>query len=132
MADEDTEISRSQQQNQDFVVVPKATLTQKSIGLVVDHCHNCDAPSSSLEQQNGKVICTACGSFAGPGAIISDVQFSENAAGAATLQGARVGQDQSRAKTFSGSRNRAIDGLSSKEQSQERGKLSSLVETSVQ
>lgn len=87
-----------------------------STGLV---CKTCGGTEFTREYHtaSGDLACIKCGSVMEENPIVSEVTFAENAAGAATVQGSYVGNDQSHA-TFGNGRG----SLESREQTIQNGK----------
>ncbi|GMM46618.1 transcription factor TFIIIB subunit [Pichia kluyveri] len=85
-------------------------------GLV---CKQCGGTTFSREfhTASGDLACTSCGTVMEENPIVSEVTFAENAAGAATVQGSYVSNDQSHA-TFGNGRG----SLESREQTIQNGK----------
>lgn len=82
-------------------------------------CKTCGGVSFTREYHtaSGDLACTNCGSVMEENPIVSEVTFAENAAGAATVQGSYVSNDQSHA-TFGNGRG----SLESREQTIQNGK----------
>lgn len=76
-------------------------------------CSACGAEAliTDLQSNSGSTTCENCGLVMHENPIVSDLQFGENSAGGATVQGSMVGVDQARA-TGGGRQN----GLNSREQ----------------
>lgn len=62
-------------------------------------CKNCGGTEfvRDLQASAGDLLCVECGAVQEENPIVSEVQFGESSSGAATVQGAMVGADQSRA-----------------------------------
>ncbi|ODQ47342.1 hypothetical protein PICMEDRAFT_32171 [Pichia membranifaciens NRRL Y-2026] len=87
-----------------------------STGLV---CRNCGGRKFSREYHtaSGDLSCMECGVVAEENPIVSEVTFAENAAGAATVQGSYVSNDQSHANFGNGR-----GSMESREQTIQNGK----------
>ncbi|RCK59543.1 Transcription factor IIIB subunit [Candida viswanathii] len=83
-------------------------------------CKNCQHTQFDINRYTAAqdVTCIRCGTVLEENPIVSEVQFGESSSGAAILQGAMVGADQSRA-TYAGGRQNPLD---SKEQTLSTGK----------
>ncbi|CUM62902.1 uncharacterized protein PRCAT00000461001 [Priceomyces carsonii] len=83
-------------------------------------CKNCGHTNLTVDKFTSaasEVACSRCGTVQVENPIVSEVQFAESSTGAAMVQGAMVGADQSRA-TFSNRHN----AMESREQTFENGK----------
>lgn len=82
-------------------------------------CPNCGHTNFSVDRYTaaGDISCSRCGTVQEENPIVSEVQFGESSSGAAMVQGAMVGVDQSRA-TFGGRQN----AMESREQTLSNGK----------
>ena len=81
----------------------------------VTTCTNAECTESVVEEEDGKLVCISCGNVLQEMHIVSEIQFNENAGGAATVQGSHVGADQSRARAPGGQRLKMSGGMDSSE-----------------
>ncbi|PWN25005.1 hypothetical protein BDZ90DRAFT_256280 [Jaminaea rosea] len=82
-------------------------------------CPQCH--SDNVEFDNSQAICQACGNVLAESQIVSDVTFGETSAGAATVQGSYLSQDQSHVRS-SNPRFRSGGSGESREQTHYRAK----------
>ena len=78
-------------------------------------CTNAECTASVIEEEDGQLVCISCGNVLQEVHIVSEIQFNENAGGAATVQGSYVGADQSRARAPGGPRLKMSGGMDSSE-----------------
>ena len=77
-------------------------------------CPNCGCSNpADFDDSSGLVVCTGCGTVVNESHIVSEITFGENSAGAATVQGSRVGAGQTHAST--GGRYRSGTSIESRE-----------------
>ena len=81
---------------------PQAANSQRTKATTT--CTNPECTDSMVEEEDGKLVCIACGTVLQEMHIVSEIQFNESAGGAATVQGSRVGADQTRARAPGGQR----------------------------
>lgn len=62
-------------------------------------CPNTSCTDPQLEQHSGQLVCVTCGTVVSDANIVSEVQFGETAGGAAVVQGAFIGADESHARS---------------------------------
>ncbi|KAI9691371.1 MAG: transcription factor TFIIIB subunit brf1 [Bogoriella megaspora] len=75
-----------------------------------------DCPGADVLESDGVRVCSNCGNVISEQNIVAEVQFGENAAGGAVVQGGYVGEGQRHAKTLTGPLNRKVGGqVSSRE-----------------
>ncbi|KAL8946181.1 MAG: hypothetical protein Q9222_007394, partial [Ikaeria aurantiellina] len=87
----------------------------------------CTVPScqsSNLEEENGDLICQACGSVLMEGNIVSDNTFIETGGGESLRAGVTVGNDATRPRVYDAMAARIAGGMTSREVSEANGRHS--------
>ncbi|KAL3455283.1 putative transcription factor TFIIIB complex subunit Brf1 [Aspergillus heterothallicus] len=63
-------------------------------------CPNPGCPAPHIIEDDGQKVCSGCGTVVSEANIVSEVTFGETASGAAVVQGAFVGEDQTHVRSF--------------------------------
>ncbi|KAL2863656.1 transcription factor TFIIIB subunit BRF1 [Aspergillus lucknowensis] len=63
-------------------------------------CPNPGCPAPHIIEDDGQKVCSGCGTVVSEANIVSEVTFGETASGAAIVQGAFVGEDQTHVRSF--------------------------------
>ena len=85
-------------------------------------CPNTSCPAPRLELHSGQTVCATCGTVVNDANIVSEVQFGETSSGAAIVQGAFVGENESHARSNIPGGNRLGLNSDSREKSDADGK----------
>lgn len=64
------------------------------------NCPNPGCPAPHIVEDDGKKVCSGCGTVISEANIVSEVTFGETASGAAVVQGAFVGEDQTHVRSY--------------------------------
>lgn len=84
-------------------------------------CTNSQCTKPNVVEEDLVLVCVSCGNVVQESRIVSEVTFSENPAGAATLQGSHVAADQSYARAPPGQRLKMSGGMDSREITEANG-----------
>lgn len=92
---------------------------------VPDRIQVCSVPtcqSRDLDEENGHLVCQACGTVLQETNIVSDNMFIDGPGGEATRTGVTVSNDSARARNYDAMAARIVGGMSSREVSEANGK----------
>lgn len=64
------------------------------------NCPNPGCPAPHIIEDEGQKVCSGCGTVISEANIVSEVTFGETASGAAVVQGAFVGEDQTHVRSY--------------------------------
>lgn len=84
-------------------------------------CPNPTCPAPNIVEDEGQKVCSGCGTVISESNIVSEVSFGESASGAAVVQGAFVGEDQTHVRSYGPSFQRG-GGMESRELTEATGK----------
>ncbi|KAJ5239984.1 hypothetical protein N7468_004603 [Penicillium chermesinum] len=83
-------------------------------------CPNPSCPAPNIVEDEGQKVCSGCGTVVSESNIVSEVSFGESASGAAVVQGAFVGEDQTHVRSYGPSFQRG-GGMESRELTEQTG-----------
>lgn len=84
-------------------------------------CPNPSCSAPNIIEDEGQRVCSGCGTVVSESNIVSEVSFGESASGAAVVQGAFVGEDQTHVRSYGPSFQRG-GGMESRELTEQAGK----------